>query len=63
MEYDMKINGGGANTSKVMHALMVRKPVSAYMFASGMVFIENRPGSTKQTLRKKEYVPVIESTF
>lgn len=27
---DMKINGGGANTGKVMHALMVGKPVSAF---------------------------------
>lgn len=26
----MKINGGGANTGKVMHALMVGKPVSAF---------------------------------
>ena len=27
---DMKINGGGANTGKVMHALMVGKPVSTF---------------------------------
>lgn len=27
---DMKINGGGANTGSVMHALIVGKPVSAY---------------------------------
>lgn len=59
---DMKINGGGANTGKVMHALMVGKPVSAfYMLRQDGIYQTDQEVPSK--LYAKEYVLVIVSTL
>lgn len=45
---DMKINGGGANTGKVMHALIVGKPVSAfYMLRQDGIYQTDQEVPTK----------------
>ena len=59
----MKINGGGANTGKVMHALMVGKPVSAFYMLRRDGIYQTDQEVPKQTLTQKEYVPVIVSTL
>jgi hypothetical protein len=55
---DMKINNGGANTGKVMHALIVGQPVSAfYMLRQDGIYQTDLKFPSNFTTR--EYVQVI----